>query len=64
MTEEEKTLLMLKGLVAGLPPEQAVKINQCAEQIRTLITANGDEGYMAIAITAAELQIEATKKGF
>lgn len=62
--EETKTLLMLKGVIADMPHDQAAKVNQCVEAIHALISDNGSEGVLAVALVGAELQLEAAKQGF
>ncbi len=47
--------LMLKGAISELPEERKEKILALREQIKSLITENGDDGLIAMAFVGAEL---------
>lgn len=57
MTREQETLLLIKGTISELEPEQREKVSQCAATIRQLLTSypNG-EAFMAIALIGAEIE--------
>lgn len=57
MTEDQQTLLLIKGAISEMPEEQRTKVAAHADQIRT-ITAS-PEGLMAFALVGAEKQLEA-----
>ena len=48
-------LLMLKGAISELPEERREKIISLREQIKSLITENGEDGLIAMAFVGAEL---------
>lgn len=59
MTEAQQTLLLIKGAMTELPPEDQAAIAVCAESIRELIKAAGDGiGPFALTLVGAEMQVE------
>jgi len=64
MSEEEQTVLMIKGAIASLPPMQAEACNKLVEQISIMATEAGHVGVLAIALIGAEFQVQAAKEGF
>ncbi|MFA5936519.1 MAG: hypothetical protein WC822_01430 [Candidatus Paceibacterota bacterium] len=55
MKQDELILLMMRGLVAGLPAEQQKKVTECIEKIRSLVKEYGDDGVIACQLVGAEL---------
>jgi hypothetical protein len=60
MTDEEQTLLMIKGQIASLPEDAQSDIKYAAMSIRTIIRSNGVNGLLAMALVGAELQQDQT----
>jgi len=59
MTQEEQTVLMVKGLIASLPEDKQQVAQQCIETIRSLLEAHPDgEALLALALVAADSQCE------
>lgn len=57
MTQDEQTLLMFKGLVASLPPEQQRNVELCTAAIRQMMAEYpAGEGMLAVCLVGAELQ--------
>jgi len=54
MTDEEQTLLVIRGAIAGLPPETQAKIANAADRMRAIIKEDDANG-MAIALIGAEM---------
>ncbi|EPS1205498.1 TPA: hypothetical protein ACKP07_004974 [Serratia marcescens] len=56
MTEEQATLLLVKGTIADLPAETQESVKKCVASIRELLAAypNG-EAHIALALLGAEL---------
>ncbi len=58
-TQEEMTLLLIKGAIVSLPVAQAEACNELAEHIRRLLRDAGDPvGSLALALVGAERQNE------
>lgn len=55
-------LLMLKGLVSELPPEQRDDVNRAADEIRKVVVEWDDAGKIALAIVAIEETSEPAKE--
>ncbi len=57
MTQDQETLLMVKGLIFGLPAEDQAACKKLADDIRALIKSAGPViGPLSIALVGAELQ--------
>jgi hypothetical protein len=57
MTEEEITILAIKGAIAELPSEQQEACNEVAARLRQMVKDAGSPvGELAFAIVGAELQ--------
>ncbi len=56
MKNEEIELLLLRGVIASMPPEQQQVINECAQAIKQAMS-NYPEGerLIALSLTVAEL---------
>lgn len=55
MTEEQITLLMLKGAISEQAPEEQRTIKAAADQIRAVVDASGPLGVLALGLVGAEL---------
>lgn len=63
MTYQEQTLLMIKGHITTLPPEQQAIVNECATTIRDVLAQHPDgEGLMALALVGSEIETGAIRK--
>lgn len=59
LTEDQLTILAIKGAISELPPHQEEACNELAEHFRRLIEAAGSPvGELAIALVGAEMQAE------
>lgn len=58
MTNEQETLLLIKGTIASLPADQQQKVAEVAETIRGLMATHPPYGLMAVALVGAELAAE------
>ena len=55
MSEQEKNLLLVKGIIHDLPAESQECVNEIAEHIRRVIAqAPKGEGILAFTLVAAE----------
>lgn len=55
MTEEQQTLLVIKGTIADLQPSEQLQVTKCLEVIRKLLAENEPYGHMALALVGAEI---------
>jgi hypothetical protein len=55
MSEEQKIVLMLKGLISEAPQDIQDKITNAAERIRAIVNESVDEGNLAVALVGAEI---------
>ncbi|QHB32934.1 hypothetical protein F0T03_12665 [Yersinia canariae] len=59
MTYQEQTLLMIKGHITTLPPEQQSVVSDCAATIRDVLAKHPDgEGLTALALVGAEIELD------
>lgn len=59
MTQEDETLLMIKGMIASLPEDEQTKVLACVKDMNTLSEKHGQAAFvMAIALAGAVLQRE------
>ncbi|MDD2711377.1 MAG: hypothetical protein PHU77_00515 [Simplicispira sp.] len=58
MTEEHKTLLIVRGHIAGLPVPDRTGIELAAAKLREVVLLHNDHGRMALALVGAELVAE------
>jgi hypothetical protein len=57
MTEEQITILAIKGAISELPPHQEEACNELAEYLRRVVKEAGSPiGELAFALVGAELQ--------
>lgn len=54
MSDQERTLLLMRGLIAGLPEDKQQLVRERAEQLRTVVGKNDEIGMMAFALLGAE----------
>lgn len=58
MTEEQQTLLVIRGHISGLPDEDRVGVNLAAAKLREVVALHNDHGRMALALVGAEFAAE------
>ncbi len=58
MTEDQQTLLIIRGQIAGLSEANQKDIKEAAAQLREIVKRYNDFGLLAFALVGAELQIE------
>lgn len=57
MTQEEQTILIIKGVISELPPAQKEACEELAEHIRQTCKVAGEPvGTLALALVGAEAQ--------
>lgn len=55
MSEDEQTILMIKGAIASLPPDQSEACNELADHIRRVVKQAGEGvGVLALSLVGAE----------
>lgn len=54
MTEEEKTLLVIRRTIAGLPEDDQIQVKAVAETLRNSLKAGGAHAVLALALVGAE----------
>ena len=59
MLQEDKVLMLIKGVMIDLPPEDREKIMACAEKLRLAVAEAGIHGSMAVALIVAEAAVAA-----
>ena len=57
MTPDQETLLLIKGSISDLTPEQQLQVKDCAAMIRAVIADGGVAGVVALALVGAEMQV-------
>jgi hypothetical protein len=55
MTEEEQTLLVIRGTIAGLSEDDQNRVKSIAETLRNVLKAGEGHAAMAFALVGAEL---------
>jgi hypothetical protein len=58
-SQDEVTLLLIKGVISDLPADDQVKVKQCAEQLTTTVKEAGVYGALALALVGAEAAAKA-----
>jgi len=59
MTREQETVLLCKGIISELPPDQEKACNELAEHLRRVVRQAGNPvGTLAFALVGSELQAE------
>ena len=60
MTKEQQTLLMIRGLISELEPEQRERVNECTAILNRMMVSYPDgEALMTIALFGAEMDARA-----
>jgi len=60
MTREQETLLLIKGAISELEPEQRERVNECTTTLNQMLASYPDgEALMAIALFGAEMDARA-----
>lgn len=54
MTDDEQTLLLIRGHIAGMPEEDQARVKAIAEDIRNVLKVGGAHASMALALIGAE----------
>lgn len=63
MTYQEQTLLLIKGHITTLSPEQQSVVSDCAATIRDVLAKHPDgEGLTALALVGAEIELDTLGK--
>lgn len=55
MSEEQTTLLLLMGALAGMDRADQEQVKSCADKLRSVIAEHGDNGILALGLVGAEL---------
>ena len=58
MTEDEQTILMIKGCISELSPEKQAKCREFSELILTASVGHEDCMILVIALIGAKMQVE------
>lgn len=58
MTEEDQTLLIVRGHIAGLPVPDRKGIELAAAKLREVVLLHNDHGRLALALVGAEQAAE------
>lgn len=58
MTPEKQTLLLIQGAIYRAPEADRLRVEQLAQQVRTLVRTHGDHGVLAVALVSAEMAAE------
>jgi hypothetical protein len=53
MTKDEAMLLMIKGAISEMPPDDQAKVNECADKMRGLVSGYCQQGRMVLPALAA-----------
>ena len=54
MTDEEQTLLVIRGTIASLPEDTQIRVKAIAETFRNALKADPDHANLALALVGAE----------
>lgn len=54
MSAERAQLLMLRGVIAEMPPEDQAKVSECADKVRAVMAEHGQHGLLGVVLVAAE----------
>lgn len=58
MTDEEQTLLLIRGQIASLPEDEQIRVKAIAETFRNALKSGGDHALVALALVGAEQQVQ------
>ena len=56
MNQAQQTLLMIQGVIFGLPEADQKLVQAAAVELRTLLAARKEHGLMALGLVAAEIE--------
>lgn len=59
MTEEQQTLLVIRGFIAGLTEADRKGVELAAQKLREVVNHHNDHGYLALGLVGAEAAAEA-----
>lgn len=59
MTEDQQTLLIIRGAIAGLADADRKGVELAAAKLREVVTLHNDHGLLALALVGAEKAAEA-----
>lgn len=59
MTNEMQTLLLFRGHIASMPPDDQAKVLLAAAELRRVCEQFGDHGLVAFGLVSAEYAAEA-----
>ncbi len=54
MNEEEQTLLVIRGTIAGMPEDDQIRVKSIAQTLRNVLEAGGAHAQLALALVGAE----------
>lgn len=54
MTDDEQTVLLIRGTIAGLPEDDQIRVKAIAETFRNALKAGGGHAALALALVGAE----------
>jgi len=54
MSDEEKQLIILRGIIASMPAGEQLKVKQAEAELRAVVLKHGDHGLLAAALICAE----------
>ena len=55
MTQEQETVLLIRGTIASLPDENRKMAEDCYRDLSAMVRKYGTPAYLAIALIGAEL---------
>lgn len=59
MTEEQTTLLLIKGALSEMEPADQEKVKACADKLRAVLNEHAEHGILALGLVGAELAAKA-----
>ena len=57
--KEQADLIVIRGVIAGMPEDDQQKIKAAAEDLRATMDKHGDHGIAGLALLGAEIAAEA-----
>ena len=58
MTDEQHTLLLIRGHISGLLEAERKGVELAAAKLREVVALHNDHGFMALALVSAEFAAE------
>lgn len=58
MTDDEQTVLLIRGTIAGMPEDEQIRVKAIAETFRNALKAGGAHAMLAFALVGAERQAQ------